>query len=400
MIDPLGVLLVACAITAVGCALFWRGRSFFGRLQRVHRMITKADSKSRRGFLLAGGASLLGVLGVGGRRAFGPAIPSSIGLVAQAEGQEAVQSEVGLHAHRMGTVGEIQPGDFDPMRYLTAWNFNDLAPEERQNYYRETPRPDGTLLREYEFVAVDKEIEIAPGVFFPAWTYNGQVPGPTIRATEGDHVRIRFRNQGSHPHTIHFHGWHRPEMDGAFPDQFVYPGDEFLIEFDADPVGLHLYHCHSLPLKRHIHKGLYGNYIVDPREPRPPARELIIMMNGFDTNFDGDNEIYAANTVAFYYMNHPIQVKVGELVRVYLVNVTEFDLVNSFHLHGAFFDVYRTGTRLHTDEFTDTVMMCQGERAILEVTLRYPGRYMIHAHQSEFAELGWMGIIQAVSSQV
>ena len=116
------------------------------------------------------------------------------------------------------------------------------------------------------------------------------------------------------------------------------------------------------------------------------------MMNGFDTNFDGDNEVYAANTVAFYYMSHPIQVKVGELVRLYLVNVTEFDLINSFHLHGAFFDVYRTGTGLHTEEFTDTVMMCQGERAILEVRFRYPGRYMFHAHQSEFAELGWMGI--------
>lgn len=49
-------------------------------------------------------------------------------------------------------------------------------------------------LREYEFIAIDKEIEIAPGVFFPAWTYNGQVPGPTIRATEGDRIRIRFRN--------------------------------------------------------------------------------------------------------------------------------------------------------------------------------------------------------------
>ncbi len=403
MMNPLNVLLVIIALGAVGLLLFGLGRGFFWlrRLLRWMTAITHSESphgSSRRGFLLAGGAALLGALWVGGRRAFGRGIPSSIGLAAQAEERGAIQPKAELHAHRMGTVGEIQPGDFDPTRYLTAWNFNDLPSEERQNYYRETPRPDGTLLREYEFIAVDKEIEIAPGVFFPAWTYNGQVPGPTIRATEGDNIRILFRNQGSHPHTIHFHGWHRPEMDGAFPDQFVPPGGEFLIEFDADPVGIHLYHCHSLPLKRHIHKGLYGVYIVDPREPRPPAQEFVIMMNGFDTNFNGDNEVYSANTVAFYYMNHPIQVNVGELVRVYLVNVTEFDPINSFHLHGAFFDVYRTGTRLHTDEFTDTVMMCQGERAILEVTLRYPGRYMIHAHQSEFAELGWMGIIQAVSA--
>ena len=98
------------------------------------------------------------------------------------------------------------------------------AEDRRARHYRETPRPDGTLLREYEIVAVDREIEIAPGMFFPAWTYNGQVPGPTIRATEGDRVRVNFLNQGSHPHTIHFHGWHPPEMDGSLPEHQVHAG--------------------------------------------------------------------------------------------------------------------------------------------------------------------------------
>jgi FtsP/CotA-like multicopper oxidase with cupredoxin domain len=83
---------------------------------------------------------------------------------------------------------------------------------------------------------------------------------------------------------------------------------------------------------------------------------------------------------------------VGELVRVYLVNITEFDLINSLHLHGNFFRLYRTGTRLDHYEFTDTVMLCQGERAVLELTYKFPGKFMFHAHQSEFAELGWVGI--------
>ncbi len=61
-------------------------------------------------------------------------------------------------------------------------------------------------------------------MFFPAWTFNGQVPGPTLRATEGDRVRVTFLNQGSHPHTIHFHGWHPPEMDGSLPEHEVKPG--------------------------------------------------------------------------------------------------------------------------------------------------------------------------------
>jgi FtsP/CotA-like multicopper oxidase with cupredoxin domain len=295
----------------------------------------------------------------------------------------------------MGTVGRVSTERFNPTVYLRSWNFSHLPPAERTKFYRETPRPDGTLLREYDFFAFDRELEIAPGVFFPAWTYNGQVPAPTIRATEGDRIRVNFVNQGSHPHSIHFHGWHPPEMDGAFASQQVLPGGEFTYEFDAEPFGLHLFHCHTAPLKRHLHKGLYGVFIIDPKASRPPADELVMMMNGFDTNFDADNEVYAVNTIANFYVHEPIRVSVGRLVRIYLVNVTEFDLVNSLHLHGMFFDVYRTGTSLTRHDHTDTVMLCQGERAILETTFRYPGEFMFHAHQSEFAELGWMGTFLA-----
>ncbi len=303
------------------------------------------------------------------------------------------------HPHAMGVVGRVNTDAYDPAVFLRSWNFSHLPDHLRPAHYRETPRPDGTLLREYVFDALDREIEIAPGLYFPAWTFNGQVPGPTLRAREGDRIRILFRNQASHPHTIHFHGWHPPEMDGSLPDQIVEPGKEFLYEFDADPAGLHLYHCHAVPLKRHIHKGLYGVFIVDPREGRPPADELVMVMNGFDTNFDGENEVYAVNTVAHFHMHEPVRVRVGDLVRIYLVNVTEFDPINSFHLHGMFFHVYRTGTSLRTEEYTDTIMLCQGERAILETRFRWPGSFMFHAHQSEFAELGWMGLFEAVEGR-
>ncbi|MEP6916515.1 MAG: multicopper oxidase domain-containing protein [Acidobacteriota bacterium] len=303
----------------------------------------------------------------------------------------------GHGAHLMGPVGRVAPGAFNPTTFLRAWNFSDLPADRRARFYRETPRPDGSLLREYELVAVDREIEIAPGLFFPAWTYNGQVPGPTLRATEGDRVRVTFINQGSHPHTIHFHGWHPPEMDGSLPEHEIKPGDRFVYEFDAEPFGLHLYHCHASPLKRHIHKGLYGVFIVDPRDrARAPADELVMVMNGFDTNFDADNEVYAVNSIAHHHVHEPIRVEVGRLTRIYLVNVTEFDLLNSLHLHGMFFDVFRTGTALAASETTDTIMLCQGERAILETRFRYPGRFMFHAHQSEFAELGWMGMFEAM----
>ncbi len=312
---------------------------------------------------------------LGGTAALAGSLAAARGRAVEASPDETEHNHPGL----LTAVGDVDLTEFNPSEFLLHFD-----------YGRTSPLPDGRTLREWEIVAVDKEIEIAPGVYFPAWTYNGQVPGPTLRCTEGEQLRIVFKNAGSHPHTIHFHGFHPSNMDGVF--EIVHPGGEFTYEFEAEPVGLHLYHCHTIPLKRHIHKGLYGAFIVDPKTPRPEAREMVMVMNGFDTNFDSENEIYAVNTVAFHHQKYPIEARVGELTRIYLVNLLEFDLINSFHIHGHFFDVYRTGTRSEPDEFTDTIMMCQGERHILELRFRFPGMFMFHAHQSEFAELGWMGL--------
>jgi FtsP/CotA-like multicopper oxidase with cupredoxin domain len=248
-------------------------------------------------------------------------------------------------------------------------------------------------VREYTLRAIDKDVEIAPGIFFPAWTYNGTVPGPVLRATEGDILRVRFVNGGSHPHTIHFHGIHPGNMDGVF--EIVPSGGEFTYEFEARPAGFHPYHCHSTPLKKHIHKGLYGALIIDPKEPRPPARELVLVMNGYDTDGDGGNNFYTVNGRSFYYARYPITVKRSEKVRIYLANLTEFDLVNSFHLHGDFFYYQPNGTGEYR-EYTDTVMQCQGQRGVLEIDFTNTGTFMIQAHQSEFTELGWMGFFNVV----
>jgi len=256
--------------------------------------------------------------------------------------------------------------------------------------------PTGRVVREWELYATDREIEVAPGVVFPAWTYNGRVPGPTLRAREGELLRISFVNASSHPHTVHFHGIHTAAMDGVpgVGAGQIAPGGRTVYEFDAQPAGLHLYHCHVRPLAEHIAKGLYGAFIVDPRDGREDADEMVMVMNGFDTNFDRANEVYAANTIGFAYMHTPIAVTRDELVRVYVVNVLEYDLVNSFHLHGNFFEYFPTGTGARPSEYTDTVMLCQGQRGILEWRFPHPGTYMFHAHQSEFTELGWQGFFE------
>jgi manganese oxidase len=248
-------------------------------------------------------------------------------------------------------------------------------------------------VREYTLAAVDRQIEVAKGVFFSAWTYGGTVPGPVIRATEDDLLRVKFANAGSHPHTIHFHGVHPANMDGVF--EVVEPGNSFTYEFPARPYGMQLYHCHSTPLKKHIAKGLYGAFIIDPPKPRKPAQELVMVLNGFDTDGDGANNFYGVNGPAFYYAKHPIRVRRSQTVRIYIANLTEFDPINSFHLHGDFFRYYPTGSSDHF-EYTDTVMLCQGQRGIIEIDFAHAGRFMFHAHQSEFTELGWMGFFEVV----
>lgn len=309
----------------------------------------------------------------------------------------------GMAHGNMMTVGRVDHtrNEFDPTLMLTDWDTG-----------KTDILPDGRTLRTFEVAAIDKEIEIAPGIFFPAWTFNGRVPGPALRAKEGERLRIIFRNQGSHPHSMHFHGIHSARMDGVPGAGLIGPGEEFFYEFDAKPFGCHLYHCHALPLKRHMHKGMYGLFVIDPDPVRHPDhaavaasrllgspenaqwQELALVMNAFDTNFDGGNEVYAVNSIAHAYMNAPIRIDKTRPVRIYLVNVTEFDPINSFHLHANFFNYFDTGTTLTpTLQTVDLIMQCQAQRGILEFSFaeHEDGMYMFHAHQSEFTELGWVG---------
>ncbi len=363
---------------------------------------------SRRDFLktaLGSGLAITGLAGISANK--------NVSALPQVAGDLSIAShgDSDNDHGNPGTVGQVdhEANGFDPLTLLYEWDYGEVSQP-----------PNGQTLREYNIAAVDKEIEIAPGVFFPAWTYNGRVPGPSLRCVEGDRIRIRFINAGSHPHTIHFHGIHPASMDGV-PGTgagVINPGDETIYEFDAFPFGCHLYHCHANPLKRHIHKGLYGAFVIDPDPARHQGEEehiaqqrnhlfpeennyneMVMVMNGFDTNFDGDNEVYAANSIAFAYMNDPIKIKRDQPQRIYLVNITEFDPINSMHLHANFFDYYDHGTTLQpTLRTVDTIMQCQAQRGILEFSFEgfEPGLYMFHAHQSEFAELGWMGFFEVV----
>lgn len=260
--------------------------------------------------------------------------------------------------------------------------------------YGTVKQENGRTVREFRIEAGTTTVQLNSAVSFVTWNFNGRVPGPTLRARAGDLVRVVFLNQGGHAHSMHFHGIHRSEMDGVRP---VRHGTAAVYEFTAEPYGVHLYHCHTAPVTRHIGKGLYGLFIIDPPNDRPAADEMVLIMAGYDLNDDQRNELYAFNGLPHYYMHHPIPIQQDQLIRLYVLNMIEGDVAATFHLHANLFQVYPTGRTLKPAFETDVITMGTAERHILEFKYRFPGKYMFHPHQDAIAEAGCMGQFEVVA---
>ncbi|MBD0336438.1 MAG: multicopper oxidase domain-containing protein [Cyanobacteria bacterium Co-bin13] len=272
---------------------------------------------------------------------------------------------------------------FDPMAVLRDFDYGTLK------------RENGRTVREFEVTATSTPLQLNSALSFVSWNLNGRVPGPTLRARAGEWVRVIFHNQDGHSHSLHFHGIHPAEMDGVQP---VRHDQTRVYEFEASPFGVHPYHCHIAPVTRHISKGLYGLFIVDPPQPRPAADELVLVMGGYDLKGEDRNSIYAFNGIPNYYRDHPIAIYQNQRVRVYLLNMIEFDAAITFHIHANLFRLYRTGRTLTPSEESDVVTMGTAERHILEFAYPYPGQYMFHPHQDAIAENGCMGLFDVLPS--
>jgi FtsP/CotA-like multicopper oxidase with cupredoxin domain len=282
-------------------------------------------------------------------------------------------------------------------------------------------------VREFTLIIEENQsIPIASNglTFFDAWTFNGTIPGPTMRVTEGDLVKINVINppQNNHTHSLHLHSVHPSIMDGVGgPGGNIKPGENFTYVFTAQPYGVYPYHCHVSPIDQHINKGLYGAFIIDPKIPRQNMTEMVMLMNGYDLDYEKEgigpsriptpeevledympqefehgNEVYTVNGKAFDYEENPIPIKTNSDYRIYLINMLEFDQVNSFHLHGNMYKYYPSGTSKEPSFENDIVTLGQGDRGILEFNYPYPGKYMFHSHINEFSDLGWMGLFNVI----
>ena len=297
--------------------------------------------------------------------------------------------------HDAAAVAAHQPGSGGLATFHCVLNASALAPDTPglTDALLHPPPPQPAQpgrLRHFELTVRNQDVAIARTHTLHAWAFNGSVPGPVLRVTEGDTVEVLFRNRSPLAHTVHFHGVHGATVDGV--DPIVAPGQDFTYRFTARAFGLFVYHCHMAPLETHVNQGMYGVFIVDPPAPRAPAQELVMLMYGYDLHGRGGNDLYSVNGIAGYYARHPIPLDVNRPVRVYLANMTEFDPINSFHLHANVFAQVPSVRATQPLLWDDTVMLCQGQRAILEFSYDTPGTYLFHAHQSDIAEKGWSGL--------
>jgi manganese oxidase len=232
-------------------------------------------------------------------------------------------------------------------------------------------------------------------VVVTAWSYNGTVPGPMIRVTEGDQVRIVLKNELPETTSIHWHGIPVPHaMDGVPPvtQAAIEPGESFTYEFTAPPAGSFMYHSH-VETDRQIMLGLYAPFIVDPAEPEADAPAVDVMWMLSEWRVGPDGETYPAMPMAggepnYFTINgkaypdvEPIVVKQGETVRIRMAGIGQF--VHPMHLHGMNFRIVAyDGVSLRPEQqiTRNTVPVNPGEVIDIEFTAEAVGTWIFHCH--------------------
>jgi len=252
-------------------------------------------------------------------------------------------------------------------------------------------------------------IVIAPGVHYAAWTFGGRVPGPTVHIRQGDTVDFTLINGANFPHSLDFHA---AEIAPSKYYVNVMPGDSLHYRFVARVPGAFMYHCGTAPVAMHIANGMYGAIIVDPRQPRPKAREFVFVQSEFYLTpkpvSDGTQSLewerlltLAPDHVVFngranQYASHPIEVHPNELLRLYLVNAGP-NRISSFHVVGGIFErVFQDGSSTSPLAGVQTVNVPVGGGSIFELRLHEPGDYPFVTHAFADATKGAVGVLRAL----
>ncbi len=264
---------------------------------------------------------------------------------------------------------------------------------------------------------ITKEViaEMAPGVTFNYWTFNGTVPGPMLRVREGDTVVLTLENDPTslHMHNIDLHAVNGPGGGAVATD--VMPGESKTFRFKAMNPGIYVYHCAHPNVPSHMAHGLYGLILVEPEAGLPPADKEFYVMQGefyssgalgrnglqlFDAQamLDGKPQYVVFNGKTGALIEN-MTANVGETVRLYVGN-GGVNLISNFHVIGEIFDrVYREGDIASPPaKNVQTTLIPAGGAAAVEFKVDYPGNYILVDHALSRLDRGAWGVLSVAGA--
>jgi nitrite reductase (NO-forming) len=266
------------------------------------------------------------------------------------------------------------------------------------------PAPGGTE-HEVTWSMTEEVMEVAPGVTQEVWTFDGQVPGPTLRGKVGDIFTVTIVNDGEIGHSLDFHA-----SKVAWDDEMrtIAPGESLVYQFEAKHAGAFMYHCGTAPTLHHIGNGMHGAIIIDPPDLAPVDHEYVFVQHEFYTGEDGEPgdlgkmqrdewDAVVFNGYVNQYLHAPIDgIEVGERVRAWVVDNGPSEN-SSWHVVGTVFDtLYKEGAyQLRPDDTrggAQALDLQPAQGGFVEFTFDEDGLYPFVTHKFSNASKGALGL--------
>jgi nitrite reductase (NO-forming) len=291
---------------------------------------------------------------------------------------------------------------------VVAENAEDLAVAHKPYDATLPPIPAGDVVR-VRMVMKHKTVEIAPGVNYNVWAFDGRysAPGPVVHVRQGQTVEFTLVNGGEIPHSMDFHAA-RIAPNIAFKD--VAPGESFTFRFKANDPGVFMYHCGTKPVLAHIANGMYGAIVVQPQQPLPKAdNEYVLVASEWYLTGDGISAAASLdmnkargtrpdwttfNGYANQYVTHPLTADPGETTRFWVVAAGP-TLDTNFHVVGTIFDrAWVNGDMSRFQRGVQTVGVPAGGGAVFDVKIDEEGTYPFVSHAFAHVDLGQVGLLK------
>jgi nitrite reductase (NO-forming) len=247
-------------------------------------------------------------------------------------------------------------------------------------------------------------VRISDDTVVAGWTFEGTIPGPIVHCRVGDTVEFTLTNDSVIPHSMDFHA---AQIDPKASFRSVPKGQSVSYRFKPKWAGAFMYHCGTAPVLMHIGSGMYGAIIVSPREPMAPAREFVLVqsesylsepVNGV-TAFDYQKMLSTSPDLVVFngrpnqYVKEPIVVKVGDLVRFWVVNAGPTHPCN-FHVVGEQFDtVYLGAPPGNAIRGVQTWAVAPGGGMCFELKCDIPGEFPFVNHGFGHGQIGGIGFL-------